>query len=99
MARKIAVVTVPPIQRVLTLPDMGLAIRAARTQSELRIDTAASLCDVSVSLLSALENGSGRAVGLDKVLAVLDNLGLTMLITDKSHAEQIQQAYNHDPRT
>ncbi|MGW8629718.1 HipA N-terminal domain-containing protein [Streptomyces albidoflavus] len=42
-------------------------IRAARRRQALHIDDAASLCGVSVDLLSRLENGKG-SVGTDKVL-------------------------------
>jgi len=91
MARRIVVPIHSLLQRVESLPDLGLAIRASRTKSDLRIDTAASLCEVSVSLLSALENGKNRAVRMDKLLTVLDGLGLTMFITTKEYAEQIEK--------
>lgn len=99
MARKIVVVEAPRVQRIGALPDLGLAIRSARTKSDLRIDTAASLCDVSVSLLSALENGTGRSTRLDKLLSVLDGMGLAMLVTTKENAERIQREMNDDART
>lgn len=89
MARKISIPAHDPIQQVRSLPDLGLAVRVGRTTSELRIDTAAGLCGVSVSLLSALENGTSRAVRMDKLLTVLDGLGLAMLITSKEQAERI----------
>lgn len=89
MARKISIPTHDPVQRVQSLSDLGLAVRVGRTTSELRIDTAASLCGVSVSLLSALENGASRAVRMDKLLTVLDGLGLAMLVATKDQAERI----------
>ena len=61
---------------------LGPTIRARRREHSLRIDDAAALCNVSVDLLSRLENGKG-SVRLDKVLAVLDGLGLAMVVGPK----------------
>ena len=60
---------------------IGHAVRVRRTESGLRIDDAAALCGVSVGLLSRLENG--KPVGLDKLLKVLDGLGLSLLLVTK----------------
>lgn len=96
MAKKIVVPVHSRVQRVVALPDLGLAVRAARTLGGLRIDTAASLCGVSVALLSALENGTGRAVRTDKLLQVLDNLGLALLVMPKEDAQRLQRVAGHD---
>ena len=69
---------------IRTATDIGPAIRARRKEQLLRIDDAASLSGVSVDLLSRLENGKG-SVRLDKLLAVLDSLGLTLLLGPKDH--------------
>lgn len=63
---------------------MGPVIRARRRAQALRIDDAASLSGVSVDLLSRLENGKG-SVRLDKLLAVLDSLGLALVLGPKDH--------------
>ena len=55
---------------VLTLGELGHAIRSKRKASGLRIDDAAALCGVSVDLLSRLENGKS-GVATDRVLKVL----------------------------
>ncbi|MGB6449597.1 MAG: helix-turn-helix transcriptional regulator [Steroidobacteraceae bacterium] len=65
-----------------SLQDLGRAIREKRKASHLRIDDAAALCGVSVDLLSRLENGKS-GVATDRVLKVLDGLGLAMLVIDK----------------
>lgn len=67
---------------VHSLQDLGRTIRAKRKASALRIDDAAALCGVSVDLLSRLENGRS-GVATDRVLKVLDGLGLSMSIVDK----------------
>jgi transcriptional regulator with XRE-family HTH domain len=64
--------------------DLGPAVRARRREQSLRIDDAASLSGVSVDLLSRLENGKG-SVRLDKLLTVLDGLGLALVVGPKDH--------------
>lgn len=71
--------------RIENAPSLGTAIRARRREQSLRIDDAASLSGVSVDLLSRLENGKG-SVRLDKLLAVLDGLGLALVVSPKDHA-------------
>ncbi len=58
---------------------MGQWIRARRIAAGIRIDDAAALCNVSVQLLSDLEN-SNRSVGIDKVFTVLNRLGLDLIV-------------------
>jgi len=66
--------------------ELGRLVRLRRREQSLRIDDAASLSGVSVDLLSRLENGKG-SVRLDKLLTVLDGLGLTMVIGPKDHPQ------------
>jgi transcriptional regulator with XRE-family HTH domain len=63
--------------------DIGQLVRTQRRQQKLRIDDAAALTHVSVDLFSRLENGKG-AVRLDKLLLVLDSMGLCMIVGQKS---------------
>ena len=66
-----------------TEAELGLIIREHRKNHlKMRIDDAAALCRVSVSLLSALENGS-RPVGLDKALMVALTLGIELFARSK----------------
>lgn len=65
-------------------PDLGPVVRKRRKSQSLRIDDAAGLLGVSVDLMSRLENGQG-SVRLDKALAVLDGLGLTLMVLPKEH--------------
>jgi transcriptional regulator with XRE-family HTH domain len=61
-------------------------VRARRRDQALRIDDAAALTGVSVDLFSRLENGKG-AVRLDKLLTVLDGLGLALVVGPKDHPQ------------
>ena len=87
MPRKITPVPLPDSPVVDSIDTCGTFIRSLRTQQQLRIDDAAALCGVSVQLLSDLENGQ-RAVGLDKALAVAQQLGLSILAVPKAAQPQ-----------
>ena len=71
-------------RRIAISSDLGRVVRARRREQSLRIDDAAALSGVSVDLLSRLENGKG-SVGLDKLLTVLDGLGLALVVGPKDH--------------
>lgn len=79
MARTITLTPLPAQPTVTTVAEFGAFVRSLRTQQGLRIDDAAALCGVSVALLSALENGKPRGVGLDKALQIAHQLGLSLL--------------------
>lgn len=70
--------------RLTTATVLGPVVRERRKSQSLRIDDAAGLLGVSVDLMSRLENGQG-SVRLDKALAVLDGLGLTLMVLPKEH--------------
>lgn len=74
-----------------SLQALGRLIRAKRKASALRIDDAAALCGVSVDLLSRLENGKS-GVSTERVLRVMDGLGLAMLVVDKERVARILAA-------
>jgi transcriptional regulator with XRE-family HTH domain len=75
---------VPAVQVVREIAELGQQVRAHRKKQGLRIDDAAALNGVSVDLLSRLENGIG-SIRTDKLLAVLDGLGLALIIAPKDH--------------
>lgn len=74
-----------------SLPALGARIRVRRKASGLRIDDAADLCGVSVDLLSRLENGKS-GVGTERVLAVLQGLGLALLVVEKERLADLLPA-------
>ncbi len=83
-ARPGAPTAAPAAQPIASLAALGEHLRAHRKQQGLRIDDAAALHGLSVDLLSRLENGKG-SVRTDKLLAVLEGLGLAMVIAPKDH--------------
>ena len=83
--------------KLLTSPQLlGTTIRKSRKAQGLRIDDTAALCGVSVDLLSRLENAQG-SVRLDKVMALLDGLGLGLVLLPKEHA--LWQQIEHSLKT
>jgi len=79
----------PADPSVASLAALGHTVRAQRRASGLRIDDAAALCGVSVDLLSRLENGRS-GVSTDRVLKVLDALGLAMIVIDKAELPRLR---------
>ena len=63
---------------------LGALVRNRRLQQSMRIDDAAALLGVSSNVLSRLENG--HPVGSDRLLRVLEGLGLTMLVLPRSES-------------
>lgn len=88
MARTITPSPLPDKPTVESVAEFGAFIRSQRTQLRLRIDDAAALCGVSVALLSDLENGKPRSVGLDKALRVAQQLGLAVLAVPRAELPQ-----------
>ena len=87
--------TLPEFQQnlspaVASLEQLGKLVRNRRAQSRMRIDDAASLSGVSSDLLSRLENG--KPVTSDKLMLVLESLGLRMLVVPKSAIPALEAA-------
>lgn len=68
--------------------NLGKLVRNRRAQAQMRIDDAAALSGVSSDVLSRLENG--KPVTVDKLMLVLDGLGLRMLVVPKSDLPAIE---------
>lgn len=73
---------------VLQLADLGKLVRNQRALAQLRIDDAAALSFVSSDVLSRLENG--KPITLDKLMQVLNSLGLRMLVLPVADAVQLK---------
>ena len=76
--------------QVRALTDLGTLVRNARAHSRLRIDDAASFIGVSADLLSRLENG--KPVTTERLLKVLDGLGLDLLVVPRSQTLAMRDA-------
>jgi transcriptional regulator with XRE-family HTH domain len=78
MARRIKPTAIPRSPEINSVRDLDALIRGQRTCDNMRIDDAASLCNVSVQLLSDLKTGQ-RAVSHERALGVARNLGIALL--------------------
>jgi transcriptional regulator with XRE-family HTH domain len=90
MSRKL-----PPIQPDTTwliqdIASLGRIVRNQRAKLALRIDDAAALCGVSSDLLSRLENG--KPITINKLLLILQGLGLRLMTLPAQHAVRLAPA-------
>lgn len=88
MARKLPLHDKSATPLVRKLSDLGKLVRNQRAQSRLRIDDAAALSLVSGDLLSRLENG--KPVTSEKLLQVLESLGLRLLVVPAGDVPQLE---------
>ena len=88
MPRPVSKPAVPTTPQVADAGELGRAVRAQRLTAGLRIDDAAALCGVSVTVLSRLEN-TASGVSTTSLFKVLDGLGLSLLIFDKLEISQV----------
>lgn len=79
MPKALKIHKAPQPDKVLSAKVLGAYIRAKRTQSGLKLEDAALLCNVAKDTLSKIENGSG-GVRLDNVLHVCAMLGVELYI-------------------
>ena len=79
--------TNPATPLVADASALGRAVRAQRLAAGLRIDDAAALCGLSVTVLPRLENAAS-GITTKGLFKVLDGLGLTLLIFDKLETSQ-----------
>ena len=78
--------------RVIHTPqDLGPIVRAVRKAQGLRQDDAASSIGVSENFLAKLERGGAR-VQFDKLLLVLEELGIELVAHYPSEAEAVLNA-------
>lgn len=84
MSRKLPAIDPDTSWTVPDIPSLGKLVRNQRAHSGLRIDDAAALCGVSSDVLSRLENG--KPVTLDKLLLILQGLGLHLVVLPARHA-------------
>ena len=80
MAKKIKKLKTPDLNQSLTTELLGLAIKARRTQSNLRLEDAAALCGVAKHTLQRIEHGE-TASQMGTVLRICSSLGIQLVIT------------------
>lgn len=79
MPKALKIHKMPQADEVSSAKLLGAYVRAKRTQSGLKLEDAALLCNVAKDTLSKIENGSG-GVRLDNVLHVCAMLGIELYV-------------------
>lgn len=79
MAKQIKATPTPNLNEPLTTEQLGMAVKAMRTQSQLRLEDAAALCGVAKQTLMNIEQGTGTSQ-LDTILQICNALGIKLYI-------------------
>ncbi len=79
MAKQIKPVPTPNLDRVLTSELLGQAIRARRSQTMLRLEDAAALCNVAKQTFQDIEHGLGKNK-FETILQICHGLGIQLRI-------------------
>lgn len=87
MAKRIKVHPTPYLNQRLTPELLGLVIRARRTQSKLRLEDAAALCNVAKQTLQDVENGLAKNK-FETILRICHGLGIQLPIMPWSEDDE-----------
>lgn len=79
MAKSIKAIPTPDLNQNLTAELLGQAIRARRTQSNLRLEDAAALCGVAKQTLMNIEHAEGVSQ-MSTILQICSGLGIELCI-------------------
>jgi transcriptional regulator with XRE-family HTH domain len=79
MAKQIKKLKTPNLQQPLTPTLLGEAIKARRTQSDLRLEDAAALCGVAKETLMKIEHGQSTCQ-LASILQICSGLGIHLYV-------------------
>jgi transcriptional regulator with XRE-family HTH domain len=90
MARRLPIIDPETSPDVRDIAGLGKLVRNQRACNQLRIDDAAALCGVSADVLSRLENG--KPVNLNKLMLILQGLGLHMFVLPARQAVALAPA-------
>ena len=91
MSRSLSKSVPPAMPNLADAAALGRAVRAQRLAAGLRIDDAAALCGVSVTVLSRLENAAS-GISTKNLFKVLDGLGMALLVVAKGEVAQVVAA-------
>lgn len=79
MTQKVKKHITPNLNQEFSANTLGNAIKAKRSQANLRLEDAASLCGVAKQTLMNIEHGK-TTVKLDSILRICRNLGIKLFI-------------------
>ncbi len=85
--KQIKKIDTPDLQQALTAELLGYAIKARRTQSNLRLEDAAALCGVAKQTLMKIEHGQPTSQ-VGSVLQICSALGIRLYIKPWDSSEE-----------
>jgi transcriptional regulator with XRE-family HTH domain len=92
MAKRVKRLPTPDLSLPLSPQLLGQAIKAKRTQSDLRLEDAAALCGVAKQTLLRVEHGQETSQ-LGSVLQICDSLGITLSIKPWQDNEEVDDGW------
>ncbi len=90
MGKQIKIQQPPNLSQALTLELLGQVILVRRTQSQLRLEDAAMLCNVAKHTLQNIENGGGINK-FETILHVCHGLGIQL----RNLKNKVNERYDH----
>ena len=92
MAKRIKKLPTPDLSQALSPELLGLAIKARRTQSNLRLEDAAALSGVAKQTLQRIEHGQATSQ-LGSVLQICAALGITIAIKPWKETNEVDDGW------
>ena len=86
--KKIKKIDTPDLGQTLTKELLGKAIKARRTQSNLRLEDAAALCGVAKQTLMKIEHGQ-QSSQFSNVLQICATLGIKLYIAPWQNNDEV----------
>ena len=88
MVKQVKKIETPDLELALTPELLGLAIKAKRTQSNLRQEDAAALCGVAKQTFMQVEHGHASSQ-FDSVLQICSGLGIKLCIMPWQNNDEV----------
>jgi DNA-binding XRE family transcriptional regulator len=88
MPKKIKAISTPDFKTPISAELIGKAIRAKRTQSQLRLEDTAALCGVAKQTLMNVEHGHPNTQ-ISTVLQICESLGISITILPWQENEEV----------
>ena len=92
MAKRIMKLPTPDLTQPLRTELLGQAIKARRTQSNLRLEDAAALCGVAKQTLMQIEHGHDTCQ-FSNVLQICGSMGITLLIKPWQETDEVDDGW------
>jgi transcriptional regulator with XRE-family HTH domain len=92
MAKRIMKLPTPDLSQSVTAKLLGEAIKAKRTQSNLRLEDAAALCGVAKQTLMRIEHGHDTSQ-FSIMLQICGSMGITLQIKPWQETDEVDDGW------